>query len=173
MATLSASNREFIRELLMIKEKTNRSFYPLFLGKDFGEGWKISIQGKSQEDTVLVFDALLNFILENEVNAKFALSKCHLSRNKKGISEEEKVHRTAQSHKIATLYCPSDMDIKTLCESVSDLLHQAGYNGWKGISNPADYTKHSDGVYFRNDRDENGKYIAANNGWSRQTPSEK
>lgn len=173
MATLSETNKETIRELLTLKEKTRRSFYPLFLNDDNGVGWKVSIQGKSQEDTVLIFDVILDFLLENNINAKFALSKCHYARDKIVEDEAERIHRKIQSHKVVTVYCPNHFDIMDLCANLDRDLLCANYNGWEGVDSPLDYKKYSNRIYYRNDMDENGSYIPTNNNVEKRIDNER
>lgn len=163
MATLSNSNRETIQDFLRDGSILSMCDYPMNFERDFSNGWKVSVQGNTTEDTLLIFNALIDYLLANDISVKFALQARHALKFTVEECEDRKRHLKAQSHKVATIYCPNDYDILVLCDNVHRLLSAAGYEGWKGVEHPNDYTFFADGIYYRNDMDENGKYIPAVN----------
>ena len=113
-------------------------------------GWKISIQGKTINDSIFLYERLSSFLMDNNVPFKVAtINRYELRRVRK-----------EQSHKAMTIYCPDGMDFNTLCENIYNLI--IDYKGWQDIKTPTSYEHYAGGLFIRNDRDENGKYIPAN-----------
>lgn len=167
MKDMNRRNKDIIRRSISSVKETRSCDHPLYFSDDLGTGWKVSIQGKSHEDTLTVFDAVFDYLIEKELNAKFALTARHKCRELECEDESERIHLKVQSHKITTIYCSHKYDILDVCEDIDNLLRGVGYNGWVGIQDPNDYSYFSDGVYYRNDTNENGKYIAADNSLSK------
>ena len=113
-------------------------------------GWKLSIQGKTLEDSKFLFDNLIGLLTHTKANFKF------------GTKRLIDVKDSQQSTKLLTVYIPDGVDPESYAELVK--LNLAGYEGADGIATPESYEPYSAqlGIYFRNDRDEEGEYIPAN-----------
>ena len=113
-------------------------------------GNKISIQGKNTGDSIFLFKKLNGYLHANNIPFKLATINRYalLNTNKE------------QSHKAMTIYCPDGFDFKKLCEEIYSL--SIDYKGWFDIKTPTSYTHYAGGLFFRNDRDQNGIYIKAN-----------
>lgn len=116
--------------------------------KTSSTGWKLSIQGKTVEDGVGIYNSLIDLLNETQTPYKLA---SHLRFSH---------YHPEQSKKAMTIYVRDDVDVKEFAEKVSYSLKN--YTGYEGIEDPTSYTKFSDGVYYRNDRDINGQYVTAN-----------
>ena len=114
------------------------------------KGWKLSIQGKTLEDSKFLFDNLIGLLLSTKANFKFATQKLI------------DLKHAQQSTKLLTVYVPDDVDPESYAELVK--LNLSSYEGADGIKTPESYTPYSAqlGIYFRNDRNEDGEYIPAN-----------
>jgi hypothetical protein len=112
-------------------------------------GMKISIQGKSIEDSMFLFNALQGFLYETNTPFKVATTKRFdlIKANKE------------QSHKAMTIYCVDGSDFSQLCEEVYSLT--LDYKGWQDIKAPTSYEHYAGGLFFRNDRDAKGNYLPA------------
>ncbi len=117
-------------------------------------GWKISIQGKVVEDGLFLLDRLYGYLKENDIPFKVG------TKTRYDLLKEDSNRMQEQGHKAMTIYCPSDMDIKDLCEEV--YTRTKDYQGWHDVKTPTSYEHYAGGLFFRNDRDENGEYIRAN-----------
>lgn len=113
-------------------------------------GMKISIQGKSIEDSCYLYDKLHEYLFANNIPFKVATSK------RFGLIDTHK----EQSHKAMTIYCIDGFYFSQLCEEVYTLT--LDYKGWEDIKTPTSYKHYAGGLYFRKDRDANGNYIPAN-----------
>lgn len=113
-------------------------------------GNKISIQGKSIEDSIYLFKKLNKYLQSNNIPFKIATAKRFEMNN---VNKE-------QSHKAMTIYCINGFDFKKLCEDVYNLTLE--YKGWYDIKTPSSYIHYAGGLYIRNDRNVNGCYIPAN-----------
>jgi len=113
-------------------------------------GMKISIQGKSIEDSIFLFGRLSEYLYLNNIPFKVATSRRFdlVDTNKE------------QSHKAMTIYCVDGSDFSQLCEDVYSLT--LDYKGWQDIKTPTSYEHYAGGLFFRNDRNANGVYVPAN-----------
>ena len=110
------------------------------------DGWKLSIQGTSMDDVVYLFDNLKSLLHATRASYKFATKRLL---NYGG----------EQSTKVLTIYIPNGVTPESYAELVR--LNIRTYKGAKGIDVKNSYTKYSEGIFFRNDRNENGVYIPA------------
>lgn len=125
--------------------ETHQEAFVQFEGQiDMTEGWKLSIQGKTIEDSLYLYRSLINLLIGTKVYFKFA-TKLLID-----------LKHPQQSHKLLTIYLPKDVDTKSFAELVYINLRQ--YVGHGGIT-PEGYTHYKSGIFYRNDRDANGKYI--------------
>ncbi len=108
-------------------------------------GWKLSIQGKNEDDIKFLLLKLYDYLMENRISFKFATLK--LLKDKDAGE---------QKNKIITIYCSKDIKILDLAKEVAKRIK--GYNGFKGIK-PTGYTYFKQGIYYRNDTDKSGNYI--------------
>lgn len=113
-------------------------------------GMKISIQGKCIIDSIFLFKSLSEYLYLNNIPFKIATSKRFDLVN----SNKE------QSYKSMTIYNTDGFDFSKLLEDVYTLT--LDYKGWYNINTPKSYEHYAGGLFFRNDRDVNGCYIAAN-----------
>lgn len=134
---------ELIRNLLT---KAKKADMPFPSSANTSNGWKISIQGRTLDDVIFLYDRLHVYLIHHEIPFKIGTKKRLTNSNKE------------QARKIFTIYCPNNMDINKLCESVYNLIRD--YRGWYNIPTPTSYEHYAGGLYFRNDRDEYGNYIA-------------
>lgn len=110
-------------------------------------GMKISIQGKSIEDSIFLFSKLKDYLYSNDIPFKVVTSKRYDLRD---VNKE-------QSYKAMTIYNVDGSDFFTVCEDIYSLL--IDYKGWFDIKTPTNYNHYAGGLFFRNDRDEYGNYI--------------
>lgn len=145
-------------DLLWFLNEGFRSDLPIFFynDNDHDDGWKLSIQAKSVEDSIFFIDNLYSWLQDNRISHKIATIKRYTKyRNNPKVDPE-------QSYKGITIYCPNQLDVVELGKEIHAILKAAGFNGWDGVNAPKKYTLIADGVYYRNDRDENKQYIKAN-----------
>jgi hypothetical protein len=112
------------------------------------DGWKLSIQGKTVEDAAELYDRLISLLMITKCSFKFG--------TKRFINYDDSL----QSNKLLTVYIPNGVDPKSFAELV--YLHLENYNGHEGLGQPNSYTHYKGPIYYRNDRDEDGHYISAN-----------
>jgi hypothetical protein len=144
------------REVLILNESygehtlnTELRYDINFNGKQSDNGWKLSIIGKSLEDSIDVFKRLHSWLTLKNIS--------HKSATKKRVEHDH----YEQSKKVMTIYVPNDMDYRELAHKIEILLR--GYKGWEDIKLPfKSYEHYSNAIFFRNDRNENGEYIPAN-----------
>ena len=111
-------------------------------------GWKLSIQGKTLDDCEDLFNRLIGLLMITKCSFKFG--------TKRFINYGESL----QYNKLLTVYIPNGVDPTSFGELV--YLHLEGYNGHEGLDQPNSYEHYKGPIYYRNDRDENGQYISAN-----------
>lgn len=150
------ARRDFTKEELYKHLPTYPRSYlqvipPIYKDSD---GWKISIQGKTLDDVKYLCDRLYDFLYDLNISFK-AISQrgIDMPKRSEGLKAKE------QSRKALTIYCPSDVDFKWLCEAVYQ--RTKDYKGWHDINTPSSYEHYAGGLFIRNDRDQNGRYIAA------------
>lgn len=117
---------------------------------DFYEGWKLSIQGKTLDDVCYLAKNLFGLLYMTKASFKF------------GTKKLIDLKHPQQSTKLLTIYIPNKVDAKSFAELVR--LNLLDYKGAEGIETPESYNVYSKelGIYFRNDRTEDGEYIPAN-----------
>ncbi len=135
---------DYIREVLKKGFNYDVNFN---FGLSTSDGWKLSLQGKSIEDSYNLYELLREYLSENMISFKVATSK------RFGHSDME------QSKKAMTIYIPNNLNIYDVCEDVYTLTKN--YKGWHDIKTPTSYEHYSGCVFYRNDRDNNGNYIKA------------
>ena len=142
-------------EILNCLNKDNIYFYDIFnyYNKNSDNGFKISLQGKEPNDAVFLVSVLYEYLKNKEISYKVATKRRFNSINNKEVNSE-------QAFKAMTIYIPNEYDVLDVCREIKELL--VDYTGCEGINNPQSYKKFSYGIYYRNDRDENGRYIKAN-----------
>lgn len=116
-----------------------------FPGTDSSDGWKLSIQGKTVEDIIFVYDKLSKYLEKEQIAFKVATIK--------RLNHPDK----EQSKKIMTIYVPNDYDKKELAEKIYKKIKN--YKGWHNIKTPTGYKHYAGGIFYRNDRDSKGNYI--------------
>lgn len=112
-------------------------------------GMKISIQGKSIADSIFLFEKLSEYLYTKNIPFKVATKRRFdlIKANKE------------QSHKAMTIYCVDGSDFSQLCEDIYSLT--LDYKGWQNIKTPSSYEHYAGGLFFRNDRNEQGVYVPA------------
>jgi hypothetical protein len=113
---------------------------------DVTNGWKLSIQGRTLEDSAFLFERLINLLLETKVSFKFGTQALIDNRGEQGT-------------KLLTIYIPNGVTPKSYAELVR--LNIADYKGADDIPEKRSYTKYAPGIFFRNDRTSQGDYIPA------------
>lgn len=142
----------------LIKTVTHMADLPFYYDRACDAGWKISIQGKSVEDSVELYTKLHEFLNKERISYKVGTLMRHSYHVNKG--ERGNLRSLEQSRKAMTIYCPNDLDIKELCEKVYALLPD--YKGWYDVATPSSYEHYAGGLFIRNDRNENGEYVVPN-----------
>jgi hypothetical protein len=135
---------EVFRELL---EKHNDYFIQIHGDSTMYQGNKVSIQGKTIDDAMYLYDNLIALLGSTKSNFKFGtniLINCD--------NEEQKT-------KLLTIYVPDNVDTKSFAELV--YLNIKDYEGGEDIPTKKSYTHYKNAIYYRNDRDEDGNYIPA------------
>lgn len=115
---------------------------------DCSYGWKLSIQGKTIDDSMMLFDMLHQLLNAHGCSYKF------------GTQRLMDCGHPQQSTKLLTIYIPNEFDVKEFAEKV--YIHMEDYKGGQDIKCPTSYEHYANAIYFRNDRDEYGNYIYAN-----------
>ncbi len=123
--------------------------------QDTSDGWKISIQGHTIDDSKYLVNILYDYLFSNNIPFKSA-TVTRFNLKDRGTKRD-----LEQSKKAMTIYCPNTMNIKDLCEKVYALTKD--YKGWHSIDTPSSYEHYAGGLFFRNDRDIDGKYVRADN----------
>ena len=119
---------------------------------DISAGWKISIQGKTRDDIVFLWERISDFLKENKINFKVATQK------RLDLQQSTDLYRKGQGFKVFTIYCSSEVDVHELAEAVYSLTMD--YKGWYDIPIPKMYEHYAGGLYIRNDRDKSGRYVS-------------
>lgn len=136
----------FKEKIRVLAEHFYNPFYQINGEADWRDGWKISIQGKTVDDTVYLVENLLDLMVATKASFKFGTQ---MLINMGG----------EQSTKLLTIYIPNGVDAKSYAELVR--INIPDYKGAEGIPDKKSYTKYSEGIYYRNDRDSSGEYIPA------------
>lgn len=112
-------------------------------------GWKLSIQGKTKTDVKFLLTKLFDYLMKEKISFKFATNR--LLKHKKAGE---------QKNKVLTIYCPLNTEILDLAKEMGKRIKS--YKGFTGVKAPTSYAYYKYGIYYRNDRDEKGRYIPAN-----------
>lgn len=160
MLTVNSSNktiREHEGELYDIDMLSSLFARGIYEGKSYDvhynpsvktdKGWKLSIQGNKLDDIKYIMGRLFRYLVIMEVPFKVGTIKRLACQDKQ------------QARKILTIYVPDSMNYMDLAEKI--YLNIIQYKGWYDIKTPDSYQHYAGGVFFRNDRDENGNYITA------------
>lgn len=118
-------------------------------GKPSNNGWKLSILGKSLEDSLELWNRLRDYLVQNDIAHKFGTLKRIQHPNKE------------QSKKLLTVYIPDGFTVDEIAMQVEKKLK--GYSGWHNIKTPTSYEHWGNAIFFRNDRDNLGNYIKSKN----------
>lgn len=137
------TNEEFRKAL----ETSWRYFIQHHGEATFYRGWKLSIQGRNLDDAIFLYERLSPLLLITKASFKFGTQKLYTCEN-----EEQKT-------KVLTIYIPDGVTPESFAELV--YLHIEDYKGGDGIECKESYTHYKNAIFYRNDRDENGKYIPA------------
>lgn len=127
--------------------KIHENYYMEVSGiADFTDGWKLSIQGHTLEDSKYLFERLFSLLFATGAYFKLASQKLIDLKNE-------------QSTKLLTIYIPNNVDPKSFAELVR--LNIIDYKGANDILEKRSYTKYANGIFYRNDRNSEGQYIPA------------
>lgn len=110
-------------------------------------GWKLSIQGKTIDDAMYLYENLISFLLISKASFKFGTARL--------INCDKEEQRT----KLLTIYIPNGVEATSFAELV--YLHIKKYEGGEDIDVKESYTRYKNSIFYRNDRDANGEYIPA------------
>lgn len=122
-------------------------------------GWKLSIQGKTKEDSLFLWDRLNTILDKMNVPYKLGTAKRIALINMNDAKKRE------QGHKIMTIYIPNEysQNIDSVLAFAEHIYSNIKvYKGWYDIKAPTSYSHYGGGVFFRNDRDSYGDYVSAN-----------
>ncbi len=133
-------------QLIEVLSKSNLYFIQIEGEANWRDGWKLSLQGHTLEDTKFLLERLLPLLGVSKASFKFATQKLI------DLKSE-------QSTKLLTIYIPNGVTPESFAELVR--LHISDYKGADDILEKRSYTKYAPGIFYRNDRDENGTYIDA------------
>jgi hypothetical protein len=120
-----------------------------FSGKPSSNGWKLSIAGKTLEDSIDLWERLHDYLLDQDIAHKFGTLKRIQHPNKE------------QARKLLTVYIPDGSSVQVIAPEIEKRL--AGYAGWRDIRTPKGYEHWGNAIFFRNDRDSGGNYIRVQN----------
>lgn len=109
------------------------------------DGWKLSIQGKTMDDSAYLYEHLTPFLITVNASFKFGTQRL-LTTN----TEEQRT-------KLLTIYIPNGVDAASFAELVYQIIKD--YEGGEDILPKRSYTHYKNAIYFRNDRDQYGEYI--------------
>lgn len=136
----------FKEKIRVLAEHFYGPFYQINGEADWRDGWKIYIQGKTIDDVVYLVENLLNLMVATKASFKFGTKMLIDMKNE-------------QSSKLLTIYIPNGVDAKSYAELVR--INIPDYKGAEGIPDKRSYIKHSEGIFYRNDRSDDGTYIPA------------
>ena len=108
-------------------------------------GMKLSIQGKTMDDLMEIFDKTKEYLFSSNLSFKFGTRKL--------IESDDKEQKT----KLLTVYMNSNTDFNEVAETIYNLL--IDYKGWYDIKDKKSYQHYAGAVWYRNDRDSDGNYI--------------
>jgi hypothetical protein len=114
-------------------------------GRPSKKGFKLSIQGKDIEDSLYLGKHLLPYLVKKDISFKIGTLK-RLNHNNK-----------EQARKILTIYVPDDEELMSFAEEIYK--KTKNYKGWHNIKTPKGYQHYAGPIFYRNDRDKEGRYI--------------
>lgn len=127
---------------------TSNGYFENYNGSaDVSNGWKLSIQGKTIQDALYLYENLRSLLYATKCSFKIGTQKLI-----------DKKH-PQQSTKLLTIYVPNGVDVKSFAELV--YLNIPEYKGGQDIKCPRSYEHYANAIYFRNDRNADGIYIPA------------
>ena len=125
---------------------TQRYFINRQTNADTSDGWKLSIQGKTIQDAMYLYD-----------NLKYLLSALNLPFK---VGTQKLIDKnTEQSTKLMTIYIQNGYSVYTIAEMFYNKI--ANYKGWYDIKTPTSYEHYAGAIFIRNDRNNKGNYIPA------------
>lgn len=150
--------RQQIEEYLDSTRIYDIHFYTPAMAEGSSNGWKISIQGKTKEDSLFLWDRLHNLLESENIPYKIGTAK-RLSL----INSDDNRHKQ-QGHKIMTIYIPNifsqtPIDVYNFAEIIYSKIKD--YKGWYDVPTPTNYEHYAGGIFIRNDRDSAGNYVSA------------
>lgn len=128
---------------------TNKYFIMHNTDADTSSGWKLSIQGKSVQDAMFLYDNLKGLLYSTNIPFKVGTQRL--------IDRKDE-----QSTKLMTIYIPNGIDVKFFAELVYRNI--SNYKGWHDIKHKESYEHYAGGIFFRKDRGYDGIYIPVKNG---------
>ena len=152
-------NRDRLEQYLKTTNVYDIHLYTPEMSKASSNGWKLSLQGKSLDDSLFLWDRLHNTLDELNVPYKMGTAK------RLGLINSDNSNRRQQGYKIMTIYIPNYLSadeetVKVFAELIYSKIRD--YKGWHDIHTPTSYQHYAGGVFYRNDRNEGGEYIPAN-----------
>lgn len=127
-------------------KKHSTAFVQLNGEANITDGWEISVQGKTLEDSRVIFNSLYGLLESTKCSFKFATQMLIDTKSE-------------QSTKLLTIYIPNGVEVQSFAELVR--LNLNGYTGADDITEKRSYTKYAPGIFYRNDRTSTGEYIPA------------
>jgi len=152
-------NRDTIKQYLEGTRVYDIHLYTDEMGQTASDGWKLSIQGKTIEDSLFLWDRLHSMFDEMNIPYKMGTAK------RLGLITHDNPNKREQGHKIMTIYIPNylakdEETTKVFAELIYSKIRD--YKGWYDINTPTSYQHYAGGVFYRNDRDSYGDYVPAN-----------
>ena len=151
--------RQQIEQYLDSTKVYDLHLYTPEMSQSASNGWKLSIQGKTKEDSLFLWDRLHSMLEKMNVPYKMGTAK------RLGLIDNDSWKKREQGHKIMTIYIPNEYsksmdEVYAFAEQIYSQI--MSYTGWHDVKSPSSYEHYAGGVYIRNDRNSNGEYIAAN-----------
>ena len=112
------------------------------------DGWKLSIQGNTLDDSIELFESLIQIMANLDLSFKF------------GTQKLIDFKHPQQSHKLLTVYIPNKYNVFDIADILYDEIKN--YRGGDTVKCPTSYKHFKGAIYYRNDRDKDGNYISAN-----------
>lgn len=129
-----------------LNSKTNNFVSITGHKKNIGD-WKVSVQGETIDDLLKIVELTYDKLVSKGLTFKYGTKKLIEKNN------------TEQSTKFLTIYVPDNVTAKKIASWVAGLL--VSYRGGDKFTSKRSYEMVVNGIFIRNDRDENGNYIKA------------
>ena len=151
--------REQISRYLDSTKVYDLHLYTPEMSRNASNGWKLSIQGKTKEDSLYLWDRLHSILDKMNVPYKMGTAK------RLELTQSDYWKKREQGHKIMTIYIPNEYskskdEVYAFAEQIYSNIKN--YNGWHDVKTPTSYEHYAGGVFIRNDRDSYGEYVSAN-----------